>query len=212
MKVAILSESPVDEAAIRILVEGLLQHDVELPSMPPLRSRGYDAALASLRTVVRHLHYQTDAEALVLVVDSDRSVPHEAAHDALDQGESACRLCRIGSIIHQEQGRLSPRPSGDRLKTACGLAVPTLEAWLRCGLDPHVNEATWCRALASRESPYDGRRLKRDVYGVDAPPLELAVRVASEQARRLVDTGELPHLEQLFPGGFGSLAADVRGW
>ena len=77
MKVAVLSESPADEAAIRILVEGLLGRTIEPPPMPPIRSRGHDAVVASLPTVLKHLHYRTDAEALVVVLDSDRSPVHD---------------------------------------------------------------------------------------------------------------------------------------
>ena len=75
-----------------------------------------------------------------------------------------------------------------------------------------MNETTWVRALQSNEYPYDGRRLKRDVYGTDRPSLELERRVATEQAQTLVNEQKLLLLERLFPIGFGALARDLRGW
>ncbi len=67
-------------------------------------------------------------------------------------------------------------------------------------------------ALESGEYPYDTRRLKCTVYGTDHPGITVALRSAIEHSRRLVDGGELPRLERLFPVGFGSLANEVRNW
>jgi hypothetical protein len=66
MKVAILSESPADEAAIRILVDGLLATETEPVPVPTPGTRGYRAVLNSVRPALNHLHYLTDADALVL--------------------------------------------------------------------------------------------------------------------------------------------------
>jgi len=35
---------------------------------------------------------------------------------------------------------------------------------------------------------------------------------AKEEAERIIREGKLALLEQLFPGGFGTLAAEVRSW
>ena len=40
MKVAVLSESPADEAAIRILIDGILGRPTQSADMPPIRTRG----------------------------------------------------------------------------------------------------------------------------------------------------------------------------
>ena len=40
MKVAVLSESPADEAAIRILIDGILGRPTQPADMPPIRTRG----------------------------------------------------------------------------------------------------------------------------------------------------------------------------
>ncbi|MFQ5796704.1 MAG: hypothetical protein ACE5JP_16875, partial [Candidatus Bipolaricaulia bacterium] len=81
MKVAVLSESPADEAAVRILVEGILGRQTQ-PIDPPrsLRIRGWTSILNKtneLSAVLRSLYFYTNAEALVLVVDSNHSPVHQ---------------------------------------------------------------------------------------------------------------------------------------
>lgn len=214
MKVAVLSESPADEAAIRVFLDGLLEKETEPPSMPPIRSRGWNAVLGVLPAVLRHLRYETDAEGLVVVVDSDRSAVHLEAHEAPGARDDACRLCEMKRIVEQvekEKGFSSQRVYGP-LKTALGLAVPQIEAWYRVGRDPGVSEPTWIRGLGSQKSPYAGTTLKREVYGTDRPKLAPETKRATEEAQRIVREGQLPRLEELFPGGFGAFARDVRSW
>jgi hypothetical protein len=79
VKLGILSESPADEAAVRILVEGLLGARVQ-PTYPPLRARGWPHVVQILPAVLRHLQLQTDAEGLVVVVDSDDTPLHDGNH------------------------------------------------------------------------------------------------------------------------------------
>ena len=213
MKVAILSESSADEAAIRILVEGVLGEGTEIPfSMPPIRSRGWAAVLRDLPMAFRHLYYQSDADALVVVLDSDRSSLHEPSDCESAKLAKKCRMCQTATILTQVQDTLPPRPVYPPLKTALGLAVPQIEAWYLVGRDPHVTEAAWIVGLQSGQFPYAARSLKQEVYGTSEPLLELETARAEEEARRIVREGKLPRLEQLFPGGFGAFAADVRSW
>jgi hypothetical protein len=213
MKVAIFSESRADEAAVRILVEGLLGRKTELPSStPPIRSRGWGSVLRDLPMVLRHLHFQTDAEALVVVLDSDRSRAHEVTECESATSRKKCRLCQMSEIVADVQNTLPPRDLYGRLKTGLGLAVPQIEAWYLAGRDPHVSETAWIVGLQSRQPPYTSKSLKEKVYGTDDPSLELETERAKEEARRIVDEGKLPLLEQHFPGGFGALANDVRNW
>lgn len=210
MKIAVLSESPADETAIRVLVEGILGRPTQAIAFPPLRTRGWRGALNSLPTVFKHLHYRTDAEALVVVVDSDRSPIHSPARDQLDGRDEKCRLCQLIERVERVQSQLRPRSGRPPLKTALGLAVPAVEAWYRCGLDPRVSEAAWIGGLQARRYPYTMPQLKKDVYGVEQPPLLLETRRAAEEARRL--TQDLVLLESLFQSGFGSLARAIRSW
>lgn len=210
MKVAVLSESSADEAAIRILLEGILGRGTQDVSLPPLRSRGWPSVIRVLPTVLKFLHYRTDADALVVIVDSDDSPLHQDAHDQPGGEEVRCRICQLRAVTDSEIGRLSAVPGRELIKTALGLAVPSIEAWYLCGLDPQVNEATWARRLQSELITYTRRTLKRDVYGTERPSIEIEERRAIEAANRLV--ADLSQLEQLFPIGFGYFARGVRNW
>jgi len=131
MKVAILGESPADETAIRILVDGILSKQTQPISLSSLRARvpSVDAVFRTLPAVLRELHYnQPDAEALVVVVDSDYSPLHQPTHEQLGGFERKCRLCKMRQIVAQVQSQLRPLSGRPLIKTALGLAVPTVEA------------------------------------------------------------------------------------
>ena len=88
MKIAIVSESPADEAAIKILVDAIVGTESELF---PIRTRpyGWTNVFKLLPNIVTGLHYGTDVEALVVVVDSDEAMVLTANMDAqhgLDHG------------------------------------------------------------------------------------------------------------------------------
>lgn len=210
MKVAVLSESPADEAAIRILIDGILGRPTQPADMPPIRVRGVSGVFGILPTVLKHLHYRTDADALVIVVDSDRTLVHKQEHEKEGGADERCRLCKIRQTVDSVLGQLQPAQGRPQIKVAVGIAVPAVEAWYRCGLDPHVTEAAWIVGLSSNRSPYTTRSLKEDVYGTSHFSLELETRRATKEARRLVQN--LPLLEQCFPTGFGALADEVRNW
>jgi hypothetical protein len=55
MKVAVLSESPADEAAIRIMVDRLLGQETHPVALPPLRSRGWPSVREILPSVYKAL-------------------------------------------------------------------------------------------------------------------------------------------------------------
>jgi hypothetical protein len=212
MKVAILSESPADEAALRILVNGLLGRETQAISPLRLQSRGWPSVRRILPAVFKHLHYQTDAEGFVVVVDSNDSSVHQVAHDRPNSASQQCRLCQLRTTIAQVQGQLHQVPAKLPIKIAIGLAIPAIEAWYRCGVDPQATEAAWNQWSQSRRSPDVRNRLKREVYGTDRPLIALEERYAIEAARRLVHPERLCLLEELFPNGFGPLAREVRRW
>lgn len=209
MNVAVLSESPADEAAVRILIGGILGTEISAVNYP-LRSRGWPSVLQLLPTVLKHLHYQTDAEALVLVVDSNSSPVHVISHEEPNQADLNCRICRLRHAIRQTQYQLRERAGYAPIKTAIGLAVPCIEAWYRCGMDARVTEAAWLSGMGSGPLPYAKIGLKREVYGTERPSLLLEEKRASEEATRLAQNLSL--LERLFSNGFGILTRDVRGW
>jgi len=180
--------------------------------MPEPKTRGWKGAITGIVPALRYLHYQTDANALIVTLDSDESPVHRREHDEPGADDSECRLCQLRRIIASAQARLRPRQGCGPIKIGLGLAVPAIEAWCLCGTDPHITESAWVQSLPSRKFPYTKKELKQKLYGSPTPVLELETKRLVEQARRLIDAKELPRLEQSFPIGFGALAAEVRSW
>jgi hypothetical protein len=210
MKVAVFCESPADEAAVRILVNAVLSQQTESVNFP-LRSRGWPSVRDSLPAVLKRLHYSTDAEALVVVVDSDDSVIHQSAHEEPGGQDAECRVCDLRKELFHALGQVTPVAGRDPLKTAIGLAVPAIEAWYLCWTgDPRASEAAWLQGgKATRGRGYKNA-LKRAVYGTDRPSLTLETQRAEEAARGLAN--DLSLLESFFPDGFGVLLRSMRDW
>ncbi|HND62054.1 MAG TPA: hypothetical protein PLB90_11295 [Opitutaceae bacterium] len=206
MKVALLSESPADEAVLRELVGAVLR---EPPRFTPagLRARGWPNVAQVLPAVIRHLHFNTDTDTLVVTVDSDDSVVHVAAHDAPNYFHPQCRLCQLRAVFRQTTKKLPPAHGRARVLRCVGVAVPALEAWLLCGRDPAVSEAAWVEGLASGRRPYTRAELKFRVYGTDRPTLPYEIQRATEEIRR--HRADPRRLENDFPG-FGAMARDLR--
>ena len=156
MKIALFSESPADEAALRVLVGYVLGTPYEVVP-PSLRSRGWPSVEQLLPAVVRHLHFNTDADGLVVVVDSDDSPVHAAAHEAPGFHHPFCRICRLRAAFRRTVRHLPPARGRERVLRAVGVAVPALEAWLLCGRDPTVSEAAWVDGQQNGRLPYTRR-------------------------------------------------------
>jgi hypothetical protein len=209
MKIAILSESPADEAALRVLVEYVLGGPFTLvPSS--LRARGWPSVEQVLSPILRHLHFNTDADGLVVVVDSDDSVVHAAEHEAPGYHHPFCRICRLRAVFRRALKNLPPARGRDRVLRAVGLAVPAIEAWYLCGRDTSVTEAAWVAGQGIGRLPYSRRELKWRVYGTERPSLPVEIRRAVQEVTR--HRGDVRRLEFDFPQGFGSLARDLRSW
>ncbi len=208
MKIAIVSESPADEAAIKILVDAIVGIESELFSFRT-RPNGWTRIFPLLPKIIKHLHYGYEVEGLVVVMDSDESPIHVRAHE-VDLANRECRLCRLRETVRNELSKMRPLPNRSDLKTALGLAVPAIEAWYSAGIDTHVNEVAWNRKLLGEDVSYSKRSLKKDAYGSDHPNLGIKTIAAMAAARRMTSNFDL--LEQLFPNGFGSLLRDLRGW
>ncbi len=210
MKVAVLGESSADEAAIKILLAAILQKDTEEISLDPIRTRGWSGILQLLPIAIPRLYYHTDAEGLVVVIDSDETPLHVRSHETSDRGDLNCRLCQVNNLVRRELEGLRIIPNREPLKTAVGLAVPAIEAWYRCGVDTHVNENTWGRKLAGESVTYDAKSLKRAVYGSDRASTLIKTEKAVEAAHRLA--GNLELLSEHFPIGFGFFLSNLRQW
>ena len=208
MKLAILSESPADEAAVAVLVEAVLGHPFTRVQ-PSLRARGWPSVAQVLPSIIRHLHFNTDADGLVVVVDSDDSVVHTAAHDAPQYYHPLCRICQLRAIFRQTIKKLPPARGRDRVLRSVGVAVPAVEAWYLCGLEDTVSEQTWIAGQEAGRAPYTRRELKQRVYGTERPTLRHETEIALREARR--HAHDLRRLENDFPG-FASLADDLKAW
>jgi len=209
MNLAILSESPADEAAVRILAESALARPVAVVETPVRRPGGISGVLRAIEPVMQWLHYRRRAEALVVVVDSNNSPVHPGPIEAPCSVSNACRLCRIRRAIEDVQRSLSTVAYGP-IHTAVGLAAPAIEAWYLCGEDPNVSESAWVRGQQEGRPPYTKEQLKKLVYGKDQYGLAEETECAIAEMGRIAR--DLGLLERKFPIGFGALLHDLRGW
>ena len=206
MKVALLSESPADEMALRVFVAAVLK---EAPDfiLPGFRARGWPNVAQLMPAVLRHLHFNTETEVLVVVVDSDDSVVHTSEHDRPDYFHPHCRMCHLRSV-HRQTTKKFPRANGrERVLRTVGVAVPAIEAWYLYGRDASVSEAAWLSGQQSGRLPYTRSQLKQRVYGTDRPSLPQETACAVREAER--QRADLRRLEHDFPG-FAALADDLR--
>jgi hypothetical protein len=206
MKIALLSESPADEAALRVLV-GALSHPTPEFVEAGLRARGWPNVAQVMPAVLRHLHFNTDADALAVVVDSDDSVVHTANHNAPGYFHPHCRMCQLRAVYRQTTKRYPPAHGRGRVLRVIGIAVPAVEAWYLCGRDSRVSEEAWVRGQETGRPPYSRAELKWRVYGTDRPSLPQETACAVREVQRL--SRDLRRLENDFPS-FSALATDVR--
>lgn len=209
MKLAILSESPSDEAALRLLVEYVLGAPFSRVQAS-LRARGWPSVEQVLPSILRHLHFNTEADGLVVVVDSDDSPVHTAEHEAPGYYHPYCRMCRLRAVFRRTLKNLPPARGRDRVLRAVGLAVPAIEAWYLCGRDASVTEAAWVTGQETGRTPYTRRELKVLLYGTERPSIPQQIHYATQEITR--HRGDVRRLEHDFPHGFGSLARDLRSW
>jgi hypothetical protein len=209
MKLAILSESPADEAALQVLVGYVLGGPFTVVQAS-LRARGWPSVEQVLPPIIRHLHFNTDADGLVVVVDSDDSPVHTPAHEVPGYHHAFCRICRLRAVFRRTIKNLPPAHGRDRVLRAVGLCVPAIEAWLLCGRDTSITEQAWLDGQAVNRPPYTRKELKWKVYGTERPSLQHETKRALQEVSR--HQGDVRRLEFDFPNGFGALAKDLREW
>lgn len=209
MKIGYYGESPADQAALAVFVEGLLGKAPE-PINMDLEAHSVPGYFSALDGVYRGVHYNSDAEGLILVVDCDDTTLHEITHDPHGSDEESCRFCKIHKIIARAKKQLKPRQGRPELKVAIGLTVPSIEAWYLVGKEHQIGEAAWKVGLAEGRLPFTRPQLKKMVYGTDRPSLELETECAVKEARRIIEN--ITAIEQHFPIGFGLMAKEIRSW
>jgi hypothetical protein len=209
MRIGFFCEPPADQAALAVFTEGILGQPPE-PINMDLEGHGVTGVLNALDGVFRGVHYNSNAEGLVVVVDCDDTELHDPAHDEPGGGGERCRYCQIHKIITQAKKQLKARQGQTTLRVAVGLAVPAIEAWFLVGKEAQVGEAAWRVGLEAGRRPFTRPRLKALVYGTERPSLEHAPECAVREARRII--ADLHAMETAFPIGFGLMAQEIRSW
>ena len=194
MKLAIVSESSADEKAMATLVAAVICRPIEVASYQVRKGGGWTTLMRALPSIVPAIYYVTDAEGVVIVLDSDDSPIHDPGHDPADPDNANCRICGITELVARATARLHDRPINLPLRFAFGLAIPAIEAWFLCGDDHQVSEASWINARRQNTFPYLRHDLKRRLYGTDRLSLDQETAAMSREAGRLA-AGQLQLLE-----------------
>lgn len=211
MRVAIFSESPSDEAALRVLVGAVLQTTLE-PIGLNLRSRGWPAVRYELRAVIRDLWLNQRADALVVSVDTDYSPVHDPLHESASTSD--CRQCVLQRQTDETVAELKAKHELLAPLAAVASASPAMEAWLLHGKPNAPTENSWNAFLLTNPSRFEVKtrvgELKRLVYNSPRPGEAAAIALAEAEARRVA--ADLPGLATRFPGGFGTMRGVVSKW
>jgi len=205
MKVALLSESRADETALEVLVGAIIPAPQFI--YPGFRARGWPNVVQVLPAVIRHLHFNTDADVMAVVADADDSVIHTVAHDRPGYFHPQCRMCHLRAVFRQTTRKLPPARGRTHLIRGVGVAVPAIEAWYLCGRDESVSESAWLEGQEAGRPPYTRAQLKHRVYGTDRPSLPHEIECAVREVQR--HRRDTRRLENDFPG-FHAFARDLR--
>lgn len=204
--VSVLSESTADEQALQIVLPSLVKLPVRFLKTQ-FRARGWPSVAQVVPALAHHLHFRTEAHALVVVVDADDSVVHTEDHEREGYFHPKCRLCHLRSVFRRTVKNFPSANGKERTLRCIGVAVPAVEAWYLCGRDSTVSEVAWTEGQARGRLPYTRRELKERLYGTDRPSLALELeRCLPEMARHARDPRRL---ENDFLG-FALMAKDLR--
>jgi hypothetical protein len=209
MKIGYYCESPADQAAMEVFAEGLLG-ELTAPINMDLKAHSVPGFFSALDGVFRGVHFNSDAEGLIVVVDCDNTELHDAAHNTPQGATENCRLCKVHKIIAKARNQLGPRLGRPEVSVAIGLAVPAIEAWYLVGKEHQVGEVAWRVGQTAGRPPFTKSKLKQMVYGTNRPSLELETQCAVKEARRIIKN--MKAIETAFPVGFGLMATEIRSW
>src|SRR5947209_19557544 len=108
MKIGYYCESPADAAALAVFTEGILGAPPE-PINMDLEAHSVPGFFSALDGVFRGVHFNSDAEGLIVVVDCDNTELHDPAHDTPQGAAEDCRLCKVRKITTKARKQLRPR-------------------------------------------------------------------------------------------------------
>lgn len=211
MKLAILSESSADDAAIKILIDAIIGEETELVSPHhryDFKTRGWPQALQLLPSFFAYW-YGTDAEAVVIIVDSDDSPIYQTEHEEENRANKECRYCLLRQKVEEVHSRLTLPDGRERMRVAVGIAVPAIEAWLCCLQNSRVNESVWGRRH-TENILFDRKSLKKDVYGSDRASRQMIEDGSTRAVQTLI--ADIEEVKKRFPQGFGKLVEEIQSW
>src|SRR5690242_14724227 len=117
MRVGYYVESPADRAALEVFTAGLLGEPPE-PINLDLEAHSVPGFFSALDGVFRGVHYNSDADGLIVVVDCDDTDVHDPANDKPAGCGERCRLCQARKIIGRARQQLKTRPGKQELRVA----------------------------------------------------------------------------------------------
>jgi hypothetical protein len=209
MRVAVFSESAIDDQIGMRLVEGIYGKSLVREELQGLRVRGVNALFRTLESVVKRLHYRSFADALVVIADSDNCDVHDATHDGSQQRCRHCRLEREISRIKRELRRVEGRPP---FEIALVVATPSIEAWLVDGGSNCRSETAWRQARSRGvDAVSEIKQMKELAYGSTGlrnSPIRLARGL--EHVEQLLERIDV--VRAAFPDSFGRFVEAVRSW
>ena len=208
MKAAILGESDIDNQLVWRIVQGIRGTDISRVEHPS-SVRSWPRLLYALPSVVKYLYYRTDADALIVIADSDKTEVHERGHDGRNQN---CRHCSLQLESDLVRAQLAPVEYRGDLRVIVVVPPPSIEAWFSLGDANCGTEGAWRQALRNGAiASLEIDRLKRLLY--DEAALRSSQRRlehALQHADRLL--ARIDHVEAAFPDSFGRFVDTVRSW
>lgn len=197
MKFAFISESPADEAALHAFCETLAGCSIERIASPVQIRRGWPAFKNTLGPALRSIRYQTKAEAIIVVVDSDGAdLTPNAPTNRYEEIQNTINSCLVPTPAH-------PTPPSVLL----GMAVPAIEAWWLAHSQPGISENAWLQRRKHAPT-YDKLSLKRSLYGTDKPSLQHETDCMMRAARKAASHAST--LCARFPLGLANIIRTIR--
>jgi hypothetical protein len=182
VRIAFLSESDVDEAALAEFCAAVVGRKVERVPCSARVRRGWPALKTTLGPALRSLKL-SDAELVVVCADGDGTDPNQPGD----------RRAQLEHIVVQ---------AGMAARVVVALAVPMIEAWWLAPSNPELHEQGWF-GRRDRNPGYDKLDLKRRLYGTDRPLRTDMMRVMPDAARAAA--AHHRSLGTRFPLGLGPL-------
>jgi len=133
MRIAILAESGVDDAVLRVIVSRLVP-GAEFQAVRTRRAaRGVGDLVARGWRLLLAAALHIGAEGILIVADSDHTTPHTESQEpwqdvaVIEPCNVECRLCILRSAWLKAR---STTAAIRNVAVAVGVAIPSIEAWL----------------------------------------------------------------------------------